>query len=277
MLSKYKKKKSLKLVKSVKLVKLVKSKKIVLRKQSKLQSNKKLSLKGGNLLDTLSKSIISIPKEKDYRVRYPGSGLISLLDPSTLEGSLSNTKQKLLTIIYNYRQPNQYDISEIDNSEILDNSIVSSKPYVIVNSMNKYLLVMYRQVIKKNMQYPKLLLYWLVGYVNRTSSTLFHYIQPDVKTGRTHSFVIKLYKFPVTDKTNTFIKINNINKQKAYIEFQDYIKSQNLISVTTLQFKVRNTGQNGFDIFSLFNKKKSKDAADQYIQLKYREKLMKHY
>ena len=127
------------------------------------------------------------------------------------------------------------------------------------------------------MQYPKLLLYWLVGYVNRTASTLFHYIQPDVKTGRTHRFVIKLYKFPVTDKTNTFMKINNINKQKAYIEFQDYIKSQNLISVTTLQFKVRNTGQNGLDIFSLFNNKKSKDAAKQDIQLKYREKLMKHY
>ena len=257
MISKYKKKKSKTIAKSVK---------SAFRKKSKIQSNNKLSLKGGNFLDALSKQIISIPKEKDYRVRYPGSGLINLLDPSKLEGSLSNTKQKLLTIIYSYKQPNQYDISDIDNSEILDNSVVSSKPYININSMNKYLLVMYRQVKKKNLPLPKLLLYWLVGYVNRTGTTLFHYIQPNVKTGRTHRFVIKLYKYPVTDKTNTFIQINNVNKQKAYIEFQDYIQSQGLISVVTLQFKVRNTGQNGLDLFALFNKKQKKNTQNKKLK-----------
>ena len=250
MLSKYKKKKSKTIAKSVK---------SAFRKQSKIQSNNKLSLKGGNFLDALSKTIISIPKEKDYRVRYPGSGLINLLDPSKLGSQKKTNNTKLLQLIYNYRQPKQRDISDISINEVLDTNLVSSKPYININSMNKYLLVMYRQVKKKNSPLPKLLLYWLVGYVNRTGTTLFHYIQPNVKTGRTHRFVIKLYKYPVTDKTNTFIKINNVNKQKAYEEFQNYIKSQNLIAIKTIQFIVKNTGNIGnigVDILSLLSKKK---------------------
>jgi len=226
-------------------------------KSKKCKNTQKIN--GGGILSSIGSAIVQVPKEKNYTVRAPGSGMLRMLNPSKLDLITKPTleSQELIKIIYNYHLSNQIDIINNDPNKILSSENLYKEPYVLINSMGKYLLVMYRIINKKNIPTPKLLLHWLVGYVNRIPFKIFNYIAPTTKAGKIHNFVFKLYKLP-NNNDNNFIKINNINKKKAYIEFYNYVKSQNLLPINTYNVKVKGDANQGINLFNMLGKQKTK-------------------
>jgi hypothetical protein len=209
------------------------------------------SKKGGSILDSIAKSIIHVPKKKNYTVRAPGMGLIRSL--SSFTNSEKQNQEKILSIIFNYRLYNEIDITNTTQSSIISSNSITREPYILLDSMGKYLIVMYREINKKNLPVPKLLLHFLIGFINRIPIKIFPYNAPNIKSGKIQSFVIKLYKCPATDNTQNFIKINNINKKEAYKEFSTYISINKLLPINTFRFMVKGEiGASGnlFDIMS---------------------------
>ena len=234
-------------------------------KTKKYNKNKKrTSSEGGGFLDSIGNSIIHVPKKKNYTVGTPGSGLIKTLSSLTNSGEKSQLQkqQQLLSIIFNYRLSNQIDITKIKPSTVISSNSITREPYVLLNSMGKYLLVMYREVNKKNIAKPVLLLHFLIGLKNRSLVKLFPYNEPNVKSGKIQSFVIKLYKYVDTDNTDNFIKINNFNKKKAYEEFAIYITpnviNKKLSVINTFRFMVKGEIGSGVNLFNILSKQKAK-------------------
>ena len=225
--------------------------KIKSRTNSRTKLNKNIK-NGGGILDSIGSAIVQVPKTKDYSVHIPGSGFAKTLS------SFTKTEQaKMLQIIFNYRQPNQIDITTISPTKIIPSESITREPYILVNSMGKYLLVIYREVIKNNIPVPKLLLHFLIGYINRSPVKIFHYIEPKPKLGKIQTFVIKLYKCPPNDNTSNFIKINNIDKQKAYAEFNTYISTNKLLPINTYRFMVKGGTSSGVNLFNMLSQKKT--------------------
>jgi hypothetical protein len=229
--------------------------------KNKSKKCKKSKTNGGGILSSIGSAIVKVPKEKNYTVRAPGSGMLQMLNPSKLELiTKSITKpdsQDIIKIIYNYHLSNEINIINKSPNTILSSENLYKEPYVLINNMGKYLLVMYRIINKKNIPTPKLLLHWLVGYVNRMPFKIFNYIAPTTKAGRINNFVFKLYKLP-NNNDNNFIKINNINKKKAYIEFNNYVKLQNLLPINTYNIKVKGDSNQGINLFNMLGKQKTK-------------------
>jgi len=231
------------------------------RNKSKTNSRNKTksrtrTKKGGGILDSIGSAIVQVPKKKDYSVHIPGSDLAK-----TLSSFTKTEKEQILKIIFNYRKSNQIDITTISPNKLISSDSITNEPYVLLNSMGKYLIVMYREVIKKNIPTPKLLLHFLLGYINRSPTKIFSYIAPNPKFGKTQKFIIKLYKYPPTDTTSNFLKINNFKKQKAYEEFNTYINNNKLLPINTFSFLVKGEASAGINLLNILSQsKKSKEG-----------------
>jgi hypothetical protein len=216
--------------------------------------------------------LIQVPKKKNYNVQIPGSRYAEILNPNLFMSvpqknskNISNSGDKL-KIIFNYRMPNPKDISKLPNNTILFSNVVSKEPYLFINSMGKYLVVMYKEELN-NQNLKIKLLYWLIGYINYTTKKIFSYIEPNVPTGSVADFTIKIYKIP--DNYNidfNLIKINIIvnhdnvyNKtklNKAYDEFLNtYITPFKLVPTTIINFKVKGSEKQGIDLLTMLSKK----------------------
>jgi len=214
----------------------------------------KKTQKGCGFLNSLGNSLVQFPKRKNYNVHMPGQKYINLINPSKTEKFFKAESEKVIKIIFNYRLSNQIDITQSVPNTIISSESITNEPYTLVNSMGKYLLVMYREVNKKNVSTPKLLLHWLVGYMNMSRVKLFSFIAPKIKSGRIQKFIIKLYKYPDSNNKE-FIKINNINKKKAYDEFNTHITNNKLLTINTFIFNVKGSSNQGIDLFNIFTKK----------------------
>ena len=224
-------------------------------KKNKSNLNKSNSVSGGGIFETIGKSLVQVPKQRNYSSSI--SGLFSKLNPSKLESSSKIDKPQPVVIKYNYRLPNEIDITTNTPNIPINSNSITKEPYVTINSMGKYLLVMYRIINKKPT--PKLLLHWLIGFMNYAPTKIFHYIAPNTKIGKLNNFVMKIYKLPEDNNNNkTFIKINNFKKQKAYEEFNTYIKSINLLPINTYNFVVKGSSEEGINLFNMLSKKHSK-------------------
>jgi len=210
---------------------------------------------GGNLFD----GFIHIGKEKNYTVKVPGQKYVKLLNPNKYvrKENSSTSSNDNLKIIFKYNLPNQTDISKLPKNTILDSELFTSEPYLFINNYKtKFLVVMYRQVVHKDqILKPTTLLYWLVGYYHRNYTKIFPYINPEVPSGVSKQFIIKIYRCPDTDINNNFIKINNVDKEKAYAEFYKYISDNKLVPITTINFTIKGNPNQSFDLFSIINKK----------------------
>ena len=221
-------------------------------KYNKTKYNKtKYNKVGGNFFN----SLIHVGKEKNYTVKVPGARYAKMLNPSRIISKPKDTDGNL-NIILKYRLPNQTDISKLPKNTILDSELFTSEPYVFINNFNnKFLVVMYRQVVHKHqLLKPTTLLYWLIGYYHRNYTKIFPYIDPEVPPGVSKQFIIKIYKCPDTDINNNFIKINNVDKEKAYAEFYKYISDNKLVPITTINFTIKGNPNQGIDLFSIINK-----------------------
>lgn len=219
----------------------------------KFRSNKL----GGGIFETIGKSLVQVPKEKNYTVRVPRSGLFKMLNPEKLVDK--PTVKSLITITYNKSLDTRFNIADISPSIPISSNTINREPYVIINDIGKYLLVMYRIVKKKNSNTPKLLLHWLIGFINYVPTKIFNYIAPNTKLGKLNKFIFKLYKLPDTND-KSFIKINNINKKKAYDEFSTYINANNLLPMNNYIYNILVKGDSGegLNLFNMFSKQNAK-------------------
>ena len=226
--------------------------------KSKFKSNKFRSNKlGGGIFESIGKSLVQVPKKKNYTVHVPRSGLFKMLNPENFVNK-PNVKS-LITITYNKSLDTRFNIADVSPSVPISSNTINREPYVIINDIGKYLLVMYRIVKKKNSTIPKLLLHWLIGFMNYVPTKIFNYIAPNTKLGKLNKFIFKLYKLPdTTDKS--FIKINNINKKKAYDEFNTYITTNNLLPMNNYIYNilVKGDSDKGINLFNMFSSKTAK-------------------
>ena len=247
------------------------------------QKTKQLIHKGGKhgFLSGIAKSLVQV-RHNDYEVHVPGAGLFTALNPKHLATFTKTDKPKPLSIIFNYKTPNAIDLADIsDNTELSSNAIVR-EPYVFIDSMGKYIIAMYRIIYNKPQsplqsqllyklqsrypsQYlpqekPKILLHWLVGFNDRMQKKIYSYIAPHVKLGKTHNFIVEIFKYPENNNNKldpNFVKINNIdNKAKAYEEFKVYMYISKIISVKKINFRIKGDIE-GIDIFNMLNKTRS--------------------
>ena len=210
--------------------------------------------------------LVKVPEKKNYSVQIPGAKYVSLLNPNqymSIKNNKKHNQKKInsdkLKIIFNRQaKHNQIDIANSPNNTTLFSDAVRTEPFLFIYSMGKYLVVMYKEVF--NAQNVKIkLLYWLIGYVNYNIKKIFSYIEPDVPPDMLADFTIKIYKLPDNYMEFNLIKINatvnhnsiyNSSKlSKAYNEFfNKYIEPYKLIPTTTINFKVKGSKNQGFEL-----------------------------
>ena len=241
-------------------------------KTHKTKTHKKLN--GG--ADYLG-GLISTPGKKNYSV--PGEKYTHLFNPNSYlsikkKNRKNNKINQKLYIIFNRNKHNSIDITQAPNNTILYSNIVTKEPYLFINSMGKYLIVMYKEVIQNFVKIK--LLYWLMGYINYNTKKIFHYIEPNVPAGVTADFTIKIYKLPndYIDLNNVKINIevnhnniyNEIKLNKAYnFLFNTYLKPYKLLPVTNINFKVKGSSNQIVDIFSIYDKQHQKNKMAKYL------------
>jgi hypothetical protein len=212
--------------------------------KNKLNNTKR---KGGSFLNIIGNSVFKNNKKRNYSVKYPGSGLIKAFSSGS-----SNPQNKLISIIFNHHKPNEkaYDITNLTNNT-LSSKFTTKEPYLRINNSDKYLIVIYREKNKKNIPEPIYLLHFLVGFINSLPTKIFHYIEPKIKPGRKQKFIVKIYKYPVTDKTKIFTTINNFNKKKAYQELSTYLNTVKLPVINTFVYYVQGEFGSSVNLFNM--------------------------
>jgi hypothetical protein len=232
------------------------NKKYIKRNKNTKKYNSNKNKKGG--ADFFG-GLIQVPDKKNYNVKLPGSRYAKMLNPNLYISSKTKNNKKnnksnqsqQLKIIFNYRDVNQLDIANSPDNTTIDNTLTTQEPYIFINSYKyKFLIVMYRQIINIDKTY-KNLLYWLAGYYHRNYTRIFPYIEPNVRPGERSNYIIKIYKCPDNDISNNFLKINNIDKAKAYEELNEYIKKYELYPITTINFTVKGNPNKGISLFNM--------------------------
>ena len=100
----------------------------------------------GAISSSISSSVYNKPEKKDFAVHIPGSKYAKFLNPSKITklakyGTIKPTS--LLTIIFNYRKPNQLNLDNISNNTVLTSGQVEYEPHINIDNMKRYLLIMY--------------------------------------------------------------------------------------------------------------------------------------
>jgi hypothetical protein len=214
--------------------------------------------------------------QKNYSV--PGEKYIHSFNPNKYlskvkNNSKSNTNRKQLEIIFNRNGSNKIDITNEPNNTILYSNVVINEPYLYIESMGKYLIVMYREVLI-NFEKKKLL-YWLMGYINYNIKKIFNYISPNVPVGTTADFTIRIYKLPKNYidinnvKIDTIVNHNDVYNQqkliKAYnVLFDTYLKPYKLLPATNINFKVKGSSNQMIDILNIVDKNQQQTKMAKY-------------
>ena len=162
----------------------------------------KLQSGSGGILNAIGSAIYKSPKEKDYSVHLPGSQYADLLNPGKVHSKLKTltTLQNpgLLTVIFNYGKPNQFNLDNISNNTVLKSSQVENEPHLIINSINRYLVIMY-DINKKK-------LHWVIVFEGRSlAKTILSYLSPKPKDGIAHKYVIQLFNYPKNITSFTYV------------------------------------------------------------------------
>ena len=223
----------------------------------------------GGLIQTSKQKNYSVPGEKYTKLLNPNL-YISVKQKASKNNKYSDKNSEKLKIIFNRGASNAIDISQEPNNTLLYSNVVTKEPYLFINSMGKYLIVMYKEIQNQNFEKIKLL-YWLIGYNNYNIKKIFNYIEPNVPTGTTANFTIKIYKLPNNYMELNLIKIDTIvnhndvyNQQKlskAYNNlFNTYLKPYNLLPTTNINFKVKGSANQVINIFSMFDKNKQQQT-----------------
>lgn len=220
----------------------------------KTKNIKHKTLSGSGFFDavgsTIGSAIYHKPKKKDYSVTIPGTHHIKLmhyakfLNPEHIKNITTVKSPGLLTIIFNYHKPNQLNLTTISNNTVLKSGQVEYEPHININSMNRYLLIMYDTVIKK--------MHYVIEFKNRSKfKTILSYLPPKPKDGTSHKYVFQLFNYPINITPFTVVDMSTPKRRKMFREVFNYIKTNNLSLVITKSFNVKYDTSSGVSIFNI--------------------------
>ncbi len=229
------------------------SKSKIKHKSSQYKYNR-LQTGSGGILSAFSSAIYTNPKKKDFSVHVPGSQYVDLLNPKKYENFTKKTEPSLLTVIYNYQNqdPKKYPINlnTISYNTVLKSSQVENEPHLIIDSINRYLVIMY--------DINKQKLHWAIVFEGRSlSKTILSYLSPKPKDGIAHKYAIELFNYPKNIKTQfTVIDMSTPKRRRMFREVFNYIKTNNLSSVIKSEFNVKLDMGGGINIFNILSQTK---------------------
>ena len=232
-----------------------------IHKKYKTNTRTKKRVIGGNIfLDSIGSTIIHKEEKPNYKsLAVPGSRYLKLINPNTysISNSSTNTVRDLLSITYNYRTPNQININTIPKETILSSSKVEREPYIVIDNIMRYFLVMY-----ESKPYNKI--YWLIECnIHSKKNTFLSYLSPNPKDSLVHTFIIQLYKYPSTIPPFVLSIKATIKRKTAFREFFEYINTYKLGQPTPAATKVlsiKAEADGNVNIFDILSKPKSGDS-----------------
>ena len=207
---------------------------------------------GSGFFDSLGKLAYHKPAQKSYKVSIPGAQYAKMLNPESIKKMLTIKQPKLLTVIFNYRKPNQLNLDNVSSNTVLSSGQVEYEPYITVDNMSRYLIIMYDTVKKK--------MHWVIEFKNRSKvKTILAYLSPKPKDGTSHKYIIQLIKYPDTIPPLQVVDMSTPKRRKMFRQVFNYIKSNNLLpAVFTKGFNVKLYMSSGMSIFNIFSQKTQK-------------------
>ena len=208
----------------------------------------------GGILSVIGSAIYTKPKEKNYSVHLPGSQYTELLNPKRYETFTKKTEPSLLTVIYNYRNqdPKKYQVNlnTISNNTVLKSSQVENEPHIIIDSINRYLVIMY--------DINKQKLHWVIVFEGRSlAKTILSYLSPKPNDGIVHKYAIELFNYPKNIKTSfTVVDMYTPKRRRMFREAFNYIKTNNLSSVIKREFNVKLDMGDSINIYNILSQTK---------------------
>ena len=214
----------------------------------------KLQSGSGGILSAFGSAIYKSPKKKDYSVHLPGSQYTELLNPKRYETFTKKTEPSLLTVIYNYRNqdPKKYQVNlnTISNNTVLKSSQVENEPHIIIDSINRYLVIMY--------DINKQKLHWVIVFEGRSlAKTILSYLSPKPNDGIVHKYAIELFNYPKNITQFTVVDMYTPKRRRMFREAFNYIKTNNLSSVIKREFNVKLDVGGGINIYNILSKTKT--------------------
>ena len=206
-------------------------------------------------MSAFSSAIYTKPKNKDFSVHVPGSQYVDLLNPQKYDNFTKKTEPSLLTVIYNYRNqdPKKYPINlnTISNNTVLKSSQVENEPHLIIDSINRYLVIMY--------DINKQKLHWVIVFEGRSlAKTILSYLSPKPKDGIAHKYAIELFNYPKNIISFTVIDMYTPKRRRMFREVFNYIKTNNLSSVIKREFNIKLDMSGGINIYNVLTQTKKK-------------------
>jgi len=205
----------------------------------------------GDIVTSIAKTAVKVPKEKDYSARIPFMKHlnINMLNPNYLKKQLAVPKEKALTVLIN-----NDDTDEMEQPiPIVDFYRV---PHVRVNIYYPCYLVMHDN--------SRIL--WLTTFKNRmmSGSPILTYKPPTINNGQVRTCYLRLYSCPINPNTpNDLSRIfkadyQDANKRKlVYKKFFEHIRQYNLKIYGSVEIKIiASSSMNFYNIINQNIKKK---------------------
>jgi hypothetical protein len=226
-----------------------KKKQIFTKYKTKHKTLKRKTLSGSGIFGDISSSIGSAvyhkPENKNYAVHVPGSKYIKLLNPATFSKFTNVKPPSLLTVIFNYHKPNQLNLNNISNNTVFKSGQVEYEPYINIDNMKRYLVIMYDTITKK--------MHYVIEFKNRSKfKTILSYLSPKPEDGIVHKYVFQLINYPENLSPLLIDDMSNPKRHKMFREVFNYIKTNNLLpAVITKVFNVKFDMSSGVSIFNI--------------------------
>jgi hypothetical protein len=230
----------------------------------KTQVKKKKSI-GGGIMNLV------IREEKDTRTTLPFG--LSKFNPASYFKS-TRINPNMYRVVYNYRSPNQIDLT-LKQNQVIKSSNVISKPHIFPPNMNHYLISLIEHPGKSNSR-----LIWLSSYKNRSwEHDILSYMPPSPKPGQTRAYALIVYKYPLDVRVDQIYKpidMTTAKRKEEFSNFQTYLAANKMIQLIpnfTKYFKVQYDSGNALSFLSnvLGGKTKTKNGSVRQDKLAFRQ------
>lgn len=188
-----------------------------------------------------------------HRIRIPGArgrsmggGILNNISKSVIQ--LPNAISTLNTqVIFNYGQPNQLEVKNMNPPIILSSIMLGNlEPVILISDNGKYLVTMIENT-------PVARFIWLAFYNQGIKvQTILPYLQPQLPYGQIRDYTFSLYKLADTTPVYNTIEIPNSNRTEEVIKFMIYLEKNkgNIRKIGEMDksFKIRGMNKTGIGI-----------------------------
>ena len=216
------------------------SKKTKKTKKTKKQLYKKIYPHKGGTLSSAFGSLLYKNLGKNNKTYKPPA--LQFMQ-SAFKNITKTTKstQEFLKIIYNRRQPNEFELSKYANKPI-SSFLLEREPYIWLRSFDRHLLVMWdTSTFNPNTGKLQPIIHYAIvlKHNNKFGASIISYLPPSPLSG-THIYKIALFKYP----DNLLYTVNDsspTNRNLALINLYKFIKLNKLLRVATRVINVYKT------------------------------------